>query len=460
MDFGLAREVDSSTQSSTGGIEGTPAFMAPEQARGENRLLDLRADIYALGATLYSVLAGRPPFVGSSTDVLLSVLLDEPPRLRTLDPGVPPALETIVQKCMEKEPARRYSSARTLAEDLGRFLAGQQISARPPGIYGMQAIHLQQKGSAAAAELLEKAIKSSEAAVLDESDLAAPTKVILSLGLLIKEVPTDEGVRRLLARADSWLARCQAINPRFQQCYDNHFQGYVIAAQRALLSSQDPGPFLARAFVGLDETRRLGESLLDAEQHAALAHWVEASDRVRRRQDPGDALRSLQDDLRRCAAIAPEDATCRTVAAQAEWVAADWLVVQGRSAAGRRQDALAKALLATRSPEPLPEAWSVLAETHLRLARLAQEQSSVREAHVTQGLSAIERLSAINPNHAPGLATQGALYLLRCARPPPGAPRSGCRLLSSEPRSCRLPAGRSCRPRGRWRRRPDQRVGV
>lgn len=134
MDFGLAREVDSNSQTSTGGVEGTPAYMAPDQARGETRLLDARSDVYGLGATLYSALAGRPPFVGNSTDVLMAVLLNEPPKLRTLDPAIPPALEIIVEKCLEKDPNRRYPSAKALAEDLGRYLEGARITARPPGI--------------------------------------------------------------------------------------------------------------------------------------------------------------------------------------------------------------------------------------------------------------------------------------------------------------------------------------
>jgi predicted Ser/Thr protein kinase len=134
MDFGLAREVDSNTQTSHGGAEGTPAFMAPEQARGEKRLLDARTDVYGLGATLYCALSGRPPFVGNAADVLLSLLLDDPPPLRTLDPAVPVALETLVAKCLEKEPARRYGSAQALAEDLGRFLEGARLAARPPTV--------------------------------------------------------------------------------------------------------------------------------------------------------------------------------------------------------------------------------------------------------------------------------------------------------------------------------------
>ena len=134
MDFGLAREVNSNTQTSHGGAEGTPAFMAPEQARGEKRLLDARTDVYGLGATLYCALSGRPPFVGNAADVLLSLLLDDPPPLRTLDPAVPLALQTLVAKCLEKEPARRYGSAQALAEDLGRFLEGARLAARPPTV--------------------------------------------------------------------------------------------------------------------------------------------------------------------------------------------------------------------------------------------------------------------------------------------------------------------------------------
>lgn len=846
MDFGLAREVDSTTQTSTGGIEGTPAFMSPEQARGEKQKLDLRADVYALGATLYSVLAGRPPFIGNSTDVLLAILLDEPPRVRTFDPGIPAALEVIIQKCLEKEPARRYDSAQALAADLGRFLVGQQIAARPHGlirraariaqrhkllvasaaaalvvslvlggvalrirwqaaqqerlmqrmgpevakmewllrsarqlplhdlerekvivrarmqrlqaellsygersralahyalgrghmalheyaqalaqlrqaealgmqsaelhyalgfvlgkhfeqamhearmsgggdwarkqlkqlepaylspaiaslersraarleapqylegliayyrrdydtairkadeaikespwlyeahklagdahqeramhardtgqlaeaesqfaasvkrydeaatigrsdgevyegladtwigqiemaqnnaksadapyaaavaaserisaadpssvsgsfrkaraammtaaltgigpigeerirqcitsaesvlarqaenpyardlaavcyfqvaevkrvngsdplplltkaesllepvvrkyplflwglndlsnVYGLMGGYLQLRGSAAAAEVLDKAAKNGEAAAaLDETYLGAPTNILMTLSLLIREAPTDEAVQRILARADAWLARCQAINPKYPQCIDNHFQAYVNAAQRALFAAQDPRPFLIRALLGLEETRKLGESMLDAEQHGALAHWVAAVDRVRRRQDPDEALKAMLEALRRCAAIVPEDVMCRTLAAQAEWVAADWLLAQGKPIGRHLHDALAKALLATSSPEPFPDAWYVLAETHYRLFRFGQEPRSVRDAHLDLGLSALDRLLAINPNHTLGLALQGALRLLRAqterttARPLDGA---------------------------------------
>ena len=130
MDFGLAREVDSGGPAGT--IEGTPAFMSPEQARGELNRLDARTDVYGLGATLYALLAGRPPFLGSSTEVLLDVLLNDPPPLRSIDSLVPVDLETLVRKAMQKEPADRYPSAWALAGDLSRYLDGEPISVRPP----------------------------------------------------------------------------------------------------------------------------------------------------------------------------------------------------------------------------------------------------------------------------------------------------------------------------------------
>ena len=131
MDFGLARELEAWGQTMTGAIAGTPAFMAPEQARGEIRALDRRTDVYSLGATLYDLLAGRPPFRASSLiELLRRVGHDEAPPLRQLNRAVPEDLETIVMKCLEREPHRRYDSARALAEDLARYLDGEPLNAR------------------------------------------------------------------------------------------------------------------------------------------------------------------------------------------------------------------------------------------------------------------------------------------------------------------------------------------
>ncbi|HLM74899.1 MAG TPA: serine/threonine-protein kinase, partial [Polyangiaceae bacterium] len=131
MDFGLARELEAWGQTMTGAIAGTPAFMAPEQARGEIRALDRRTDVYSLGATLYDLLAGRPPFKSSSLiELLRRVGHEEAPPLRQVNREIPEDLETIVMKCLEREPHRRYDSARALAEDLARYLDGEPLNAR------------------------------------------------------------------------------------------------------------------------------------------------------------------------------------------------------------------------------------------------------------------------------------------------------------------------------------------
>ena len=132
MDFGLARE--SSTEqglTESGAVMGTPAYMSPEQARGDARHLDCRSDVYSLGATLYDVLCGRPPFTDHTVvNVLLKVLNEAPPPLRSQAPLIPEAVERIVSKCLNKEPTQRYPTALALADDLRRYLGAQRITAR------------------------------------------------------------------------------------------------------------------------------------------------------------------------------------------------------------------------------------------------------------------------------------------------------------------------------------------
>jgi WD40 repeat protein len=132
-DFGLAKRLDSSTkQTATGAILGTPGYMAPEQAGGRGHEVGPAADVYALGAILYECLTGRPPFrAATPLETMLQVLTEEPVPPTRLRPGVPADLETVCLTCLAKEPARRYASAEALAEDLGRFLAGEPIRARP-----------------------------------------------------------------------------------------------------------------------------------------------------------------------------------------------------------------------------------------------------------------------------------------------------------------------------------------
>jgi serine/threonine protein kinase len=135
-DFGLAKRLDSDSTAWTqdGAVLGTASYMAPEQAAGRTREIGPAVDVYALGGILYELLTGRPPFLADSWDqTVQQVLHDEPAPPARLRPDVPRDLETVCLKCLEKEPSRRYSSAAELAEDLGRFLEGQPISAVPPG---------------------------------------------------------------------------------------------------------------------------------------------------------------------------------------------------------------------------------------------------------------------------------------------------------------------------------------
>jgi serine/threonine-protein kinase len=130
-DFGLAKKLDEAGQTKSGDILGTPSYMAPEQAAGKPREIGPAADIYALGAILYELLTGRPPFQATTPlDTLLQVLDREPVPVRLLNPGVPRDLETICLKCLEKAPPRRYASAAALAADLDHFLKGESISVR------------------------------------------------------------------------------------------------------------------------------------------------------------------------------------------------------------------------------------------------------------------------------------------------------------------------------------------
>jgi tetratricopeptide (TPR) repeat protein/tRNA A-37 threonylcarbamoyl transferase component Bud32 len=134
-DFGLAKNIDDQNcQTQSGAIMGTPSYMAPEQAAGQNKDLGPAADIYALGSMLYDFLTGRPPFKGQSVfDTLQQVQSLEPLSPVRLQPGVPRDLETICLKCLHKEPEKRYRNAELLADDVRCFLEGKPITARATG---------------------------------------------------------------------------------------------------------------------------------------------------------------------------------------------------------------------------------------------------------------------------------------------------------------------------------------
>ncbi|HEX3150825.1 MAG TPA: protein kinase [Gemmataceae bacterium] len=136
-DFGLAKQIgDDGGQTQSGAVVGTPNYMAPEQAEGRTKDVGPASDIYALGAILYEMLVGRPPFQGATVVETLDLVREqEPVSPRLLQPGVPRDLETICLKCLSKEPEQRYRTAIELGEDLQRFVDGKPILARPVGSF-------------------------------------------------------------------------------------------------------------------------------------------------------------------------------------------------------------------------------------------------------------------------------------------------------------------------------------
>jgi outer membrane protein assembly factor BamB/tRNA A-37 threonylcarbamoyl transferase component Bud32 len=135
-DFGLAKRIDGEKALTlSGAVVGTPSYMPPEQAGGKSELLGPASDVYSMGAVLYELVTGRPPFrAATAMDTLLQVLNEEPAAPRLLNPSINRDLETILLKCLGKEPARRYATAQALADDLRRWSAGEAIHARRPGV--------------------------------------------------------------------------------------------------------------------------------------------------------------------------------------------------------------------------------------------------------------------------------------------------------------------------------------
>ena len=172
-DFGLARLVESeSTVTRTLEVLGTPSYMAPEQAAGNNAELTSATDVYGLGAVLYQLLTGHPPFAGGTTYETIKLLLETEPRPpRLWNPKVDRDLSTICLKCLEKDPQRRYSSALALAEDLERWLKHEPIQARRTGVLARGKKWLQRNPTAAGIVVLSLALIAAVGVIVWKTEL-------------------------------------------------------------------------------------------------------------------------------------------------------------------------------------------------------------------------------------------------------------------------------------------------
>ncbi|MBI3270652.1 MAG: protein kinase [Planctomycetes bacterium] len=210
-DFGLARGIQDATElTASGAVVGTPSYMAPEQAGGVGPI-DGRCDVFSLGAVLYKVLAGVQAFTGDSpAAVMHQTLLCDPPPLRKRDPSLPRDLEVICHKALEKEPARRYATAGHFAADLGRYLAGEPILARPLGV----------------------GARLGRWARRFKLPLAAAVVAVAAVGLAWRERAGRE------AQADSMLEEAAGAVERFEDAAMRH---PMTPAVRKLLATQPSG---------------------------------------------------------------------------------------------------------------------------------------------------------------------------------------------------------------------------
>jgi serine/threonine-protein kinase len=214
-DFGLARQVgDAAGATPSGVIEGTPSYIAPEQACSTRQDIGPAADVYALGAILYEVLTGRAPFKAATPlETLLQVRADDPVPPRVLQPKTPRDLETICLKCLQKEPRQRYASAQDLAEDLRRFQVGEPIQARPVGALERAVKWVQRKPAAAA--------------LWGVSVAAVALLLWLGLARAERQAQTTRAVEQALAEAT--LLRTQA---RSGPTWDLQAWGQALAAAK------------------------------------------------------------------------------------------------------------------------------------------------------------------------------------------------------------------------------------
>ncbi len=384
VDFGLVRDLDAAADRSVTVTAGTPHYMAPEQIRGDAGRIDWRTDVYALGATLYELLTGRPPFAGTSATAVLMRALEEPARFPREGPRLPRDLQSIVLRCLEKEPQHRYGSARELAEDLGRFLRGEPVEARPvPGpVRLLRAARRRPRLTAAAA--------------------AAAVVSFTLLGLWIHAVLSTRRVAEVSRRFGEEAAAMESIGrvAALQPLHDARREQRMIRAriesltrQVATLGAPVRGSghlALGRGWLALGDSAAARRELEAAwavpyrtpEVAAALGEalarsYQEAVDEARRianRAQRGARLTTLEKELR-APALAALAAGRVTAVGSSAWVEGQLQLLEGRW-----EEALANARAARAADPWLYQSWQLEGDVWSGQAEAAASGGSAEQA--------------------------------------------------------------------------------
>jgi len=379
-DFGLAKEQESAALTLDGKVLGTPSYMAPEQAMGVTGRVDARSDVYALGATFYFLLAERPPIQGPTAIQTLAALAEaEIPALRRIKPEIPLDLAIIVHKCLEREPDRRYASARLLAEDLRRFTQGEPITARPPSLAYVLGKRIRKHWIASTAASLVTLLAMGTVGWMVRLNLRARAQANLSrqFGEQVKDLEFSLRLAHLLPRHDLGrdLARVRETMADIRR---------QMEAQRGLADA--PGAYaLGRGHLVLGEYRDARRWLLRAWSlgargpRVAEALGLALGELYRQgleeaaREPSGDARTALEADLQR---------TFRDPALDYIRLAGDAPLLKGLLAffEGRNGDAEYLAAAALAADPTSFEALKLQGDAALAAAEAAFQRGQVQEA--------------------------------------------------------------------------------